>query len=932
MCAMFKFFKRGEPSTELKREFFTAIQTGNVQQVKALLKKNSKLASMRQSLQDFMPLCYAARRGDLEVVRLLLAAGADANAIEAKNFTALQQAANRGQAAVVELLLNEGAEIDVRTPEGFTALHQATFNDHANAVRVLLAHGANIEARDSWGSTPLLHAAIRDCVRAMDVLLGERAEVDARGTDGRTSLHQAADLGHARVAELLLARGADANTRVAEDLTSLHLAASKGHENVVRVLLAHGADINVRDKKGVTPLFQAAVNGHSHVAEVLIENGADLNARSFKEGFTSLDIAAANGREKVVRVLLAHGANVNTQNNFGATPLIMAAMKGHSEVVDLLLNNGADIHAQMQGGLTALMTAEQSHFPKVAEMLRKHMDTLARANEPKPTPIITTKPVFSGAVPWKKTPIFVAVANDNVELLKTLLKRDPGLANARTPGRSTPLIHAVAHKNAKIEVTCVLLAHGADVNAQQNGGATPLYMAASWGNLEVVKLLLAHGADINIPTKSEYTPLHEAAQGGKVEIVELLLANGAEVNAQTWSGDTALQLVLICQLRALRSGSVLPPQVALDASHKKTAELLLANGIDVNNVNCAGSTALHMAAGGHFVEIVKLLIEKGADVNAREIVDDKHKGETPLHLAVAFDSVKFCLSEYDTLEIVKLLIEKGADVNAGTSEGFTPLQLAEQNHYIKVAEVLRKNGGTLGEPIKPKGEPVKSVQGPPNTMRHEIGIAESPEVWAERLKARRDYRALAAINNSQDYSPAFKKFKKRDLANRILREAGVDAVDAIMEELDTEGVGSVDLANLLVSIGDLKAVPLLKKKLDRGLFDSWGSKSTIKWFVEKHQDLVGEVEIVTCALCGRTRPVTETQLIYEDGKVKRFCKDTCWGKRGRVLKSGIGTDCPFYSEGICTAGNGDSLCSLKVGSYESSCHVYAMFKGAAKRP
>lgn len=204
-------------------------------------------------------------------------------------------------------------------------------------------------------------------------------------------------------------------------------------------------------------------------------------------------------------------------------------------------------------------------------------------------------------------------------------------------------------------------------------------------------------------------------------------------------------------------------------------------------------------------------------------------------------------------------------------------------------------------------------------------------MWAQKLKAKKDYRALAAINKSQEYGPAFQLARKRELANGILREAGAEAVDAIMEELDTDGVGSIDLANLLVEIGDTKAVPLLKKKLDRGDFSSYSSQIYIRRFVEKHPDLIGEVEMVRCALCGKTRPVTETRYVvvsYEEGRqVKRFCADTCWQKRGRVLKSGIGTDCPFYSEGMCTAGDGDYLCNLQAGSYKSSCHVYAMHKG-----
>jgi ankyrin repeat protein len=741
--------------------------------------------------------------------------------------------------------------------------------------------------------------------------------------EGMTALSVAARIGQTEIAELLIDHKAEVNAHDAVDFTPLHWA---NNVDVAKLLIDHGAEVNAKTPTGYTPLHAAVITGDTDLVELLIAHGAEVNAQESDGGHTPLYNAAGwmRARTELVRLLLAHGADANIKSKSGWTPLHEAARFGYVEIVKLLLVHGSDVNARTLEGHTPLQFAQQRGHKSVAELLRSHEErksTGERPIEQKSTIIQVPDRRKVGFALKETIPIFAAVKSEDVEQIKALLKENPELVNTRSQGRATALHFAVSRKHAKIEVTHVLLAHGADVNAQQDHGETPLYMAASWGNLEVVELLLAHGADINMPNKTGYTSLIENASSGKAEMVELLLANGAEVNARIWSGDTALQLALLSQLRALRSDYVLPPGVALNAGYK----LLLANGANINNVNDAGSTALHSAAGGHFVEIVKVLIEKGADVNAREIVDDKNKGETPLHLAVAFDSVKFGLSEYDTLEIVKVLIEKGADVNARTSEGFTPLQLAENNHYPKVAELLRKHGGTLGNPIESRAEPAKPVQGPPKTIRHEIGISESPETWAERLKAKKDFRALAAINNSKDYSPAFQKFKKRDIANQILMDAGAEAVDAIMQELDTEGVGSYDLAKLLVRIGDPKAVPILKKKLDRGLFSCY-NPSNIERFIKEHQDLIGEVEMVTCALCGKTRPVTETQLFYDEGRqVKRFCKDTCWQKRGRVLKSGIGTDCPFYSEGMCTAGGGDSLCSLKAGSY-FSCHVYAIYK------
>ncbi|MCX6027110.1 MAG: hypothetical protein NTY23_12795, partial [Chloroflexi bacterium] len=205
---------------------------------------------------------------------------------------------------------------------------------------------------------------------------------------------------------------------------------------------------------------------------------------------------------------------------------------------------------------------------------------------------------------------------------------------------------------------------------------------------------------------------------------------------------------------------------------------------------------------------------------------------------------------------------------------------------------------------------------------------ESPASWAEKLQARKDYRALAAIFKSQDYSKEFQLFSKEDCAKSILRQAGADAVPAILEELASGGCGKSDLADVLVIIGDSRAIPVLKKLLDRGEFDAYASiVGGIRSFAQRHPEFHGETEKVRCAVCGKTRPASETRGYHDRTEEKRFCTTTCWSKRGNVLKSGIGTDCPHFKSGICMPeGQDTGLCSLEVGSYLTSCHVYSMHR------
>ena len=180
-----------------------------------------------------------------------------------------------------------------------------------------------------------------------------------------------------------------------------------------------------------------------------------------------------------------------------------------------------------------------------------------------------------------------------------------------------------------------------------------------------------------------------------------------------------------------------------------------------------------------------------------------------------------------------------------------------------------------------------------------------------------DYAALAAAIAEDPDRQEGKHLRD------ILRDAGTVAVDSIVDELDSETVGSVELATLLVEIGDPKAVPILMKKLDRGDFFAYEEEEEedIWAFVEQHPGTHPPVEMVQCALCGKASPVTELR-----GAVgKFFCVDRCWRRRGTVLKHGRGEGCRFFSAGMCTAGNGDVLCSLSGGHFETDCAVYAWF-------
>jgi ankyrin repeat protein len=343
--------------------------------------------------------------------------------------------------------------------------------------------------------------------------------------------------GHKEVAELLIAKGADVNPKREDGATPLLIAAVAGHKEVAELLIAKGADVNAKDKKGWTLLQHAVMMSKREIVGLLITKGADVNAKvapidRFFNGKTPLDLAS---KDEIADLIRKHGGKTAEELK-GGEPVVEAAQPepptakapaisihnaawdGNIEAVKQHLAAGTDVNAKNKNGWTPLHFAAFEDHKEIAELLiAKGADVNAKNRDD-----------------W--TPLHFAALEDHKEITELLIAKGADV-NAKDVSGETPLDVATHpdNSNASAETADLLRKHGG-----KSGAADSIHVAAAVVNIEAVKQHLAAGADVNAKNKLGSTPLHKAAAIGSKEIAELLIAKGADVNANSDDDGTPL--------------------------------------------------------------------------------------------------------------------------------------------------------------------------------------------------------------------------------------------------------------------------------------------------------------------------------------------------------------------------------------------------------
>lgn len=295
------------------------------------------------------------------------------------------------------------------------------------------------------------------------------------------------------------------------------------------------------------------------------------------------------------------------------------------------------------------------------------------------------------------TALTLACAGGHEELVQLLLNRNANIEHRDKKG-FTPLILAATAGHEK--VVEILLKHGAELEAQsERTKDTPLSLACSGGRYEVVELLLKHNANKEHRNVSDYTPLSLAASGGYVNIIKLLLNHGAEINSRTGSklGISPLMLAAMNGHTAavkllLDQGSDINAQIETNRNTALTlacfqgrhevVSLLLDRKANVEHRAKTGLTPLMEAASGGYIDVGRVLLDKGADVNAAPVPTSR---DTALTIAADKGHLKF----------VELLLARGAAVEVKNKKGNSPLWLAAHGGHLSVVEILYNHNADI---------------------------------------------------------------------------------------------------------------------------------------------------------------------------------------------------------------------------------------------
>ena len=571
---------------------------------------------------------------------------------------------------------------------GNTVLHLAAEINNTNLISFFISKGADPLLKNNKGETPL-HVAIEkrsfEAARILSTISTE--SLFSRNNNDSTAIDlgfQTDDAFYDIFISVPIGEVRDENGQ-----SIVHYFVRTKNLKAIQKCIEKGIPLSVKDKYDKTPLdiaFDTIDEELSvDIAAELIMGGAEevksdfsyfqdavsnrnMNMR-FEDGQTPLHLAAIIGHTSIARYLLENNAETYVQDSSGATPLHEAVRYGNIDIIKLLLNAGANINAK---------------------------DNLG------------------------KTPVMVIMPQDKInEIYSIMQKHNADLSEKDMYGDT--VLHNAAMMNVSSEVVLQLINGGADVNARNKEGVTPLEIAVQKGNLNLANYLTVYGANIHTQDTKGRSPLKLALEADN-KMLEAILKRENSTSQDT-DGNTPLHIALINDVPLSKIQYIVsltddvnirnkdgnsPLFLTVLKNRQKVGELLLAKNADIFSTNTnnnsplrlalkyggsvqdwlitsntisardgSGNSVLHYAAEWQYGDAISSLLSKGADIHAKNA-----NGETCL----------FSAAKTNNASIIKLLIDGGADIYARDNLGSTAMHVAVRWEAPRSVDALIQAG------------------------------------------------------------------------------------------------------------------------------------------------------------------------------------------------------------------------------------------------
>jgi ankyrin len=688
----------------------------------------------------------------------ILEQSADGETEFARGGLPLHVAARRGNMDLLHLLLDNGWKCDARDDDGATPLHIAVKFDSHQGVEALLQNSlCDVKARDNDSRTVMHYASNPSIVK---ILLEAGAENDSPDSSRQTPLYLAAYRGNFEVAEALLGSEPkpDVNTKDEDDWTLLHAAYDS--PSIVKLLLEQNVDPNALSNSGRTPLGLAIRYSYLGTAKLLLEAHADPElARNIQDSPLHMAFYLSGDCLERVQLLADYDADLFTKDSDGKTVLHIAAQEDRFSELEYLVQKLQDTgKIEVREDICASVLYEcvsRAEFnSKLAELITRGHD-LDRITKPH---FILHAACFAGsidAVKWLLemqadvnmrggeygTALCAAVESEKNahQKIQLLIKEE---ANVDATGENQPTALQRATLKADESLIELLLDKGA--NANLIGGDesdTPLNTAIR-GSLSptIIGMMLSNGADISRPGIEGQLPIHVAAVIDRVEVLPFIISAGADPLSKDTDGRSALMhgvknrsdFVVKYLLenhdvdREERDAyDQTPLIVATTLGSKSIVNLLLQNGFNeleiLNARDHEGKTSLAHATSLDYLEIVKMLLNRGADPC---VVDCRDRSplywaaraarmETLNCIIMALDNLD--QSEIDTIDLwntaihgaiasnkqqalERLLEKEGMSDTYAMDDGWTPFYTAVMYDSSRLYHLLTNGLAVLKRP------------------------------------------------------------------------------------------------------------------------------------------------------------------------------------------------------------------------------------------